>query len=92
MPSLNHNVFISRLKGKPIDLAELHRAYPALGTGAIAGSGLIEGTTENLEKLWEAIDRFDHDGNVNDIRAPALSIAQCCLKPGTRMERVVPVD
>lgn len=77
MSSLNHNVFISRLKGKPIDLAELHRAYPALGTGTIAGSGLIEGTTENLEKLWEAIDRFDHDGNVNTISdAPALSIAQ----------------
>ncbi|HEX8873885.1 MAG TPA: hypothetical protein VF780_04600 [Nitrosospira sp.] len=76
MPALDHATFIDRLKGKSINLAGLHGAYPDLGMEAIAGNGVIEGTTQNLEKLWEAVDYYDHDGNVNTISdAPALSIA-----------------
>ncbi|SEK68795.1 hypothetical protein [Nitrosovibrio tenuis] len=77
MPTLNHAAFIDRLKGKSIDLIELHGAYPDLSVRGIAGNGVIEGTTQNLEKLWEAIDNYDHDGNVNTISdPPALSIAE----------------
>lgn len=77
MTVLNHAAFIERLKGKSIDLAGLHRAHPDLSVRAIPGGGVIEGTTQNLENLWEAIDNYDHDGNVNTISdVPALSIAE----------------
>jgi len=73
---LNHSDFINRLKGKFVDLAALHRAYPALGITSFHDDEIIQGTNENLERLWEAMDRFDHDGDVNTISdAPALSIA-----------------
>ena len=67
MPILSHAAFLDRLKGKSINLIELHSAYPDLSIRGIAGDGIIEGTVLNLEKLWEAIDRYDHDGNVNTI-------------------------
>ena len=45
--------------------------------GNIAGNGVIKGTTQDLEKLWEIIDHYDHDGNVNTISdSAALSIAE----------------
>lgn len=77
---LDHATFIDRLKGKPINTVELHTAYPDLNVTSFArsaGNGVIEGTTQNLEKLWEIIDNYDHDGNVNTISdQPALSIAE----------------
>jgi hypothetical protein len=77
MPSLDHATFIDRLKGKSIDATTLRRAYPDLNVGNIAGNGVINGTTQNLEKLWEIIDHYDHDGNVNTISdSAALSIAE----------------
>ncbi len=77
MPTLDHTTFIDRLQGKSISLIELQTAYPDLSVKAIAGNDTIEGTTPNLEKLWEAIDNYDHDGNVNTISdAQALSIAE----------------
>jgi len=89
MPTLNHADFIAHLKGKSINLAELRSAYPDLSTSSIAGDGVIEGTPRNLEKLWEAIDRYDHDGNVNTISdAPALSIAEW-LFAGTGSQALV---
>jgi hypothetical protein len=77
MPTLNHAAFIARLKGRSIDTVALRDAHPDLSISGIAGDGIIEGTTQNLERLWEAIDRYDHDGNVNTISdRPALSIAE----------------
>ena len=77
MPTLNHAAFIARLKGRSIDAVALRDAHPDLSISGIAGDGIIEGTTQNLERLWEAIDRYDHDGNVNTISdRPALSIAE----------------
>ena len=77
MPTLNHATFIAGLKGRSIDAVALRDAYPDLSISGIAGDGIIEGTTQNLEKLWEAIDRYDHDGNVNTISDTlALSIAE----------------
>ena len=77
MPTLNHAAFISRLKGRAIDAVALRNAHPDLSISGIAGGGIIEGTSQNLERLWEAIDRYDHDGNVNTISdTPALSIAE----------------
>ena len=67
MPTLNHAAFIARLKGRSIDAVALRDAHPDLSISGIAGDGIIEGTTQNLERLWEAIDRYDHDGNVNTI-------------------------
>jgi len=86
MPTLNHAAFIDRLKGKFINLGELRREYPDLHVRNIVGDGIIEGTTENLEKLWEAIDNYDRDGNVNTISdAPALLIAERLFtKTGTQ--------
>lgn len=76
MPKLDHATFIARLKGRSINAAELRSAHPELDTGSIPGNGVIAGTTENLEKLWEIVDSFDHDGNVNTISDDAaLSIA-----------------
>ena len=83
MPQLNHATFIDRLKGKSIDTAALRTAYPDLNMGSIAGDGVIKGTTQNLEKLWEIIDSYDHDGNVNTISdSRALSIAEWPSSPG----------
>ncbi|MDQ3186772.1 MAG: hypothetical protein M3Q16_10045 [Pseudomonadota bacterium] len=77
MPILDHATFIDRLKGKPVDVAQLRSAYRDLNVEGIAGHGVIEGTSQNLEKLWEIIDNYDHDGNVNTISdPPALSIAE----------------
>lgn len=77
MPKLDHATFINRLKGKSIDAVALRNAYPDLNVRTIVGNGIITGTTQNLEKLWEIIDNYDHDGNVNTISdAPALSIAK----------------
>ncbi|MBA4141890.1 MAG: hypothetical protein H0X43_02565 [Nitrosospira sp.] len=77
MPSLDHATFINRLKGKLIDTVALRTAYPELDLRGITGNGVISGTGQNLEKLWEVIDNYDHDGNVNTISdAPALSIAE----------------
>lgn len=77
MPSLDHATFINRLKGKPIDIVELRSAHPDLNLSDIAGGPVIDGSAHNLERLWEAIDSYDRDGNVNTISdAPALSIAQ----------------
>ena len=77
MPQLDHATFIDRLKGKSIDAAALRTAYPDLNVRSIAGDGVITGTMENLEKLWEIIDSYDHDGNVNTISdSRALSIAE----------------
>jgi hypothetical protein len=77
MPKLDHATFLARLKGRSINTAELQRAHPELDTGNIAGNGVIAGTTQNLEKLWEIIDSFDRDGNVNTISDDAaLSIAE----------------
>ena len=76
MPKLDHATFIARLKGRSINAAELRSAHPELDTGSIPGNGVIAGTTENLEKLWEIVDSFDHDGTVNTISDDAaLSIA-----------------
>ncbi len=77
MPILDHNTFVNRLRGKLINTAELQDAHPDLNVRRISSNGVIEGTTQNLEKLWEAIDNYDHDGNVNTISdPPALAIAQ----------------
>ena len=77
MPQLDHVTFIDRLQGKSIDAAALRGAYPDLDVRSIAGAGVIKGTTQNLEKLWEIIDNYDHDGNVNTISdSPALAIAE----------------
>jgi hypothetical protein len=77
MPKIDHNTFIDRLKGKSINAAALQGAYPDLNVRTIAANGVITGTAQNLEKLWEIIDNYDHDGNVNTISdAPALSIAK----------------
>lgn len=77
MASLDHVAFIDRLKGKPINIVELRSAHPDLSLSNIAGGPVIDGSTPNLEKLWEAIDSYDRDGNVNTISdAPALAIAQ----------------
>lgn len=77
MPILDHNTFINRLRGKFINTAELQSAHPDLNVRRISSNGVIEGTTQNLEKLWEIIDNYDHDGNVNTISdPPALAIAQ----------------
>ncbi|MGH8685731.1 MAG: hypothetical protein ACREUM_10325 [Nitrosospira sp.] len=77
MPKLDHATFIDRLKGRSIDVAQLRNVYPDLNVRSIAGDGVIEGTTQNIEKLWELIDNYDHDGNVNTISdPPALSIAE----------------
>jgi hypothetical protein len=77
MPKLDHATFINRLKGKSIDFAQLRSVYPDLNVANITDHDVIEGTTQNLEKLWETIDSYDHDGNVNTISdSPALSIAE----------------
>ncbi|MDN5836461.1 MAG: hypothetical protein L0H12_03815 [Nitrosospira sp.] len=77
MPILHHATFIDRLKGKSIDAAQLRNAYPDLDMSGIGRNDVIEGTMQNLEKLWEIIDNYDHDGNVNTISdPPALSIAE----------------
>lgn len=77
MPILDHATFISRLKGKPINTVELQSVYPELDVGSISDNGFIKGTMQNLEKLWEIIDNYDRDGNVNTISdQPALSIAE----------------
>lgn len=77
MPTLDHNTFVNRLRGKFINTAELQSAHPDLIVRRISSNGVIEGTTQNLEKLWEVIDNYDHDGNVNTISdPPALAIAQ----------------
>jgi hypothetical protein len=77
MPVLDHATFINRLKGKSINTAELGSAYPELNVRSFSNNGVIKGTVENLEKLWELIDNYDHDGNVNTISdQPALSIAE----------------
>ena len=70
MPKLDHATFIDRLKGRSIDVAQLRSVYPDLNVRSIAGDGVIEGTTQNIEKLWELIDNYDHDGNVNTISDP----------------------
>ena len=76
MPKVDHATFLSRLKGRSINVAELQSAHPELDAGNIAGNGIIAGTAQNLEKLWERIDSLDHDGNVNTISdRAALSIA-----------------
>lgn len=77
MPKLDHATFIDRLQGKSIDVAQLQSAYPDLNVRGVAGSGVIEGTAQDIEKLWEIIDSYDHDGNVNTISdPPAISIAE----------------
>ncbi|HEV7929881.1 MAG TPA: hypothetical protein VGP12_07085 [Nitrosospira sp.] len=77
MPSLDHSTFIRRLKGKSIDTHKLGSAYPELNLRSISGNGVIDGTTPSLERLWEIIDSYDHDGNVNTISdRKALSIAE----------------
>jgi hypothetical protein len=77
MPILDHNTFINRLRGKLINTAELQSAHPDLNVRRISNNGVIEGTTQNLERLWEVIDNYDHDGDVNTISdPPALAIAQ----------------
>ena len=77
MPTLNHATFIRRLKGKSIDSQRLRSAYPDLNLSSIGGNGAIDGTTPNLERLWEIIDNYDHDGNVNTISdQAALAIAE----------------
>ena len=77
MPTLDHATFINRLKGKSINIVELRNAHPNLNLRSIAGNGVMEGTAQNLEKLWEVIDNYDHDGNVNTISDPrSLSIAE----------------
>ena len=76
MPKVDHATFLARLKGRSINIAELQNAHPELDAGNIAGNGVLAGTTQNLEKLWELIDGFDRDGNVNTISDDAaLSIA-----------------
>jgi hypothetical protein len=77
MPALDHATFINRLKGKSINTAELRSAYPELNVRSFSNNGVIKGTDENLERLWELIDNYDHDGNVNTISDQrALSIAE----------------
>ena len=77
MPTLDHATFIRRLKGKSIDTQRLHSAYPDLNLSSIGGNGAIDGTMPNLERLWEIIDNYDHDGNVNTISdQAALAIAE----------------
>src|SRR5687768_90340 len=77
MPALDHATFINRLKGKSINTAELRSAYPELNVRSFSNNGVIKGTDENLERLWELIDTYDHDGNVNTISDQrALSIAE----------------
>jgi hypothetical protein len=76
MPKLDHATFLARLKGRSINAAEFQSAHPELDVRNIAGNGVLVGTTQNLEKLWEVIDGFDRDGNVNTISDDAaLSIA-----------------
>ena len=77
MPTLDHATFIRRLKGKSIDTQQLRSAYPDLNLSSIGGNGAINGTTSNLERLWEIIDHYDHDGNVDTISdQAALAIAE----------------
>lgn len=77
MSVLHHSTFINRLQGKSIDAVELQSAHPDLNVGSIGSNAVIEGTVQNLEKLWELIDNYDRDGNVNTISdPPALSIAE----------------
>src|SRR4051812_3288159 len=78
MSQLDHSTFIRRLKGKSIDTRELRSAYPDLNLSSIGGhNGVVDGTAPNLERLWEVIDSYDHDGNVNTISdRVALSIAE----------------
>ena len=78
MPTLDHATFIRRLKGKSIDTQRLQRAYPDLNLRSMGGgNGVINGTTPSLERLWEIIDSYDHDGNVNTISdQAALGIAE----------------
>ena len=77
MPILDHDTFINRLRGESINTVELQNAYPDLNLRHIPTNGVLEGTTQNLEKLWEIIDNYDHDGDVNTISdPPALSITQ----------------
>ena len=78
MSQLHHSTFIRRLKGKSIDTRQLRSAYPDLNLSSISGdNGVVDGTATNLERLWEVIDNYDHDGNVNTISdRAALSIAE----------------
>ena len=77
MPTLDHATFINRLKGKSINTSALRQSYPDLNLRRLPGDGMMEGTLPNLERLWEIIDNYDHDGNVNTISdAPALSVAE----------------
>jgi hypothetical protein len=78
MSQLHHSTFIRRLKGKSIDTRGLRSAYPDLNLSSIGGgNGVIDGTAPNLERLWEIIDNYDRDGNVNTISdRAALSIAE----------------
>jgi hypothetical protein len=77
MPTLDHSTFIRRLTGKSIDTGRLRSVYPNLNLKNIGDDSLIVGTVPNLERLWEIIDNYDHDGNVNTISdQDALSIAE----------------
>jgi hypothetical protein len=77
MATLDHATFINRLIGRPINIVELRMAYPDLNLRSIPGDAVVEGTTHNLERLWEVIDNYDHDGNVNTISdSRSLAIAE----------------
>jgi hypothetical protein len=77
MIKLDHSTFIRHLKGKSINADQLRSAYPDLNLKSIGGNGVIDGTVPNLERLWEIIDNYDHDGNVNTVSdQAALSIAE----------------
>ena len=77
MPTLDHATFINRLQGKSINTGALRQSYPDLNLRGLPADGMMEGTLPNLEKLWEIIDNYDHDGNVNTISdPPAVAIAE----------------
>ncbi|HEU4854559.1 MAG TPA: hypothetical protein VFS89_04635 [Nitrosospira sp.] len=77
MPTLDRATFINRLKGKSINTGALRQSYPDLNLRGLPADGRMEGTLSNLERLWEIIDNYDHDGNVNTISdPPAAAIAE----------------
>jgi hypothetical protein len=76
MPTLDHATFINRLKGKSINTGALRQSYPDLNLRGLPAEGMMEGTPPNLERLWEIIDSYDQDGNVNTISdPPAVAMA-----------------